>query len=185
MTTNLLQLGRLETPGVQIQWAPEAPEELVGVVLRACRRRHPLRVILSVVPSNLPLVRCDPVLVVQLLDNLLENALKHGDPSQPAELQVQALPQHICFSVLNRGPDIPNEVKAHLFEPFQRMSQHKPVLADWDPSSPMQRTGMGLGLAVCKAIAKAHHAKLSMQDRVGGGVQVDLALPCLEVNTNP
>jgi two-component system sensor histidine kinase KdpD len=181
MTTNLLQLGRLETPGVQIQLAPEAPEELVGVVLRACRRRHPGRDIRSQVPPDMPLVQCDPVLVVQLLDNLLENALKHGDPSQPVELQVQAQPQQITFAVLNRGHHIPDEVKDRLFEPFQRLPLTRFATTDWDQRDQIERAGMGLGLAVCKAIAKAHHAALWMQDRAGGGVQVVFALPALEL----
>jgi two-component system sensor histidine kinase KdpD len=181
MTTNLLQLGRLETPGVQIQRAPEAPEELVGVVLRACRRRHPGRDIRSQVPAHLPLVQCDPVLVVQLLDNLLENALKHGDPAQPVQLQVHAEPQHITFAVINRGSAIPQGVKDRLFEPFQRLPLARPLANEWDPNVQLQRSSMGLGLAVCQVIAKAHHSTIRMQDQPGGGVQVMFELPIFDI----
>lgn len=185
MTTNLLQLGRLQTPGVQIGLAPEAPEELVGVAMRACRRRHPGRDIRAQVPAHLPLVQCDPVLVVQLLDNLLENALKHGDPSHPAELQVMAHAHHIVFAVLNRGDTIPDALKDRLFEAFQRSPQPMTPRAEAEPMVRFERSGMGLGLAVCKAIADAHQASLGMQDRPGGGVQVLFELPIFDSLNKP
>ena len=170
MTTNLLQLGRLETPGVEIRRNLESAEELVGVVMRASRRRYPARELSSDVPSGLPLVRCDAVLVVQLLDNLMENALRHGEPDGVVELQVSRELDRLVFSVLNRGQTIADADKVRVFEPFQRLSHPmgQPV--------PRERVGMGLGLAVCKAISKAHEGALWIEDRPGGGSKVCFAL---------
>ena len=173
MTTNLLQLGRLETPGVEIRRDLESAEELIGVVMRGCRRRHPGRELISNVPRDLPLLRCDAVLVVQLLDNLMENALRHGDASSAVELQVQVQDQRLVFAVLNRGVRIADADKVKLFEPFLRLPN-----ASNDPQSPggRERTGLGLGLSLCLAIAKAHEGQLWIEDRPGGGTQVAFAL---------
>lgn len=171
MTTNTLQMARLDTSDAHLHTSWESVEELCGVTLAAARRRHPGRLLESEVPLGLPLLRCDPVLVVQLLDNLVENALRYSSASAPVTLRASALHGRIQIQVLDRGIGIPASWRERVFDPFHR------VLPD-DRSDTgfvdATRRGMGLGLALCRAIARLHDAQLWIEAREGGGTIVVL-----------
>jgi len=163
VTENTLQLVRLsgDSLGLRRDW--ESMEEIIGSVLARVRQRDPLRRIKSRVPRDLPLVKVDPVLIAQLLGNLLDNALKYSDG--PVDLTVQTDAGKLCATVKDRGPGVECEDPDRLFEPFVRGDQ-----------SSGQR-GAGLGLAVCRAIAVAHGGGLTVRRRSGGGSSFCLALP--------
>ncbi len=93
----------------------------------------------------------DPVLFEQVLLNLIENALKHGAP--PITVRVARAQDRIVLEVADRGPGLPAE-SARLFEKFVRAS-----------SAP----GVGLGLAVARAIVTAHGGEVTAENRAGGG----------------
>lgn len=174
MTSNTLQMARLDTLDTPLQASWESVEELSGSVLAGARRRHPDRHIESHIPAGLPLLGCDPVLVVQLLDNLIENALRYSPPDQPVALCAQGNSGAVQFEVLDRGIGIPTEWHNKVFDPFRRVLPE----AHGDTGFAVAtRRGMGLGLALCKAIARAHHANLWIEDREGGGTRV-----CLRFN---
>jgi two-component system sensor histidine kinase KdpD len=121
------------------------------------------------VQTHLPLLKCDPVLIVQLLDNLLENALRYSAQEAPVILEALRWEQNIRLQVLDRGIGIPAAWKARVFDPFRR------VLPEGDSGyTAVQRRGMGLGLALCQSIARVHQAKLWVEDRQGGGTVVCL-----------
>ena len=165
VTENTLQLVRLSGHSLQIQRGWESMEEIVGAVLARVRERDPTRRIKSRVPRDLPLVKVDPVLIAQLLTNLLDNALKYSD--DVVDLNVQLDEGHVITTVKDRGPGIPADDHERLFEPFirgrhERESGHR---------------GAGLGLAVCRAIAQAHGGTLGVRRRSGGGSSFCLALP--------
>ena len=82
MTHNTLQMARLETLDSPLQISWESVEELCGVALAGARRRYPERTLTTTIPAHLPLLHCDPVLIVQLLDNLIENALRYSAGDQ-------------------------------------------------------------------------------------------------------
>ena len=87
---------------MQRNW--ESVEEIIGAVLARVRRHDPARRIRSRVPEGLPLIKADPVLLAQLLANLLDNALKYSEGD--IELTVQRKPQWIEVGVHDRGPGI-------------------------------------------------------------------------------
>jgi len=179
ITENSLQLARLGEAGADVRlrtdW--ESPEELVGSVLQRLRRRDSGQRIKAYVEPQLPLVRCDAVLIVQLLDNLLDNALHHGGEGRielRAELRSLRRPEPesesqgprewLWFSVRDRGPGIPKEDRERLFEPFQRGELAK-------------GRGAGIGLALCRTVAQAHGGRISALAREGGGCSFELELP--------
>ena len=141
-------------------------EEVVGAVLARVRQRDAARRIQSKVPAGLPLVKADPVLLAQLLENLLDNALKYS--AQGIELEVALADRRIQVAVHDRGPGIPAGAQAAIFEPFHR--------ADQGGAEDGVR-GAGLGLALCQAIALAHGGELTLQARPGGGSSFVVALP--------
>lgn len=162
VTENTLQLVRLASSAQELQRDWEAMEEIVGAVLARVRQRDPGRRIKSSVPEGLPLVKVDPVLLAQLLGNLLENALKYSEGA--IDLTVKVNPGELVVSVKDRGPGISEAEQDTVFEPYAR-GDH--------PGS----RGAGLGLAVCRAIAQAHGGRLTLRRRQGGGSNFSLALP--------
>ena len=161
LTENTLQLARLQNRGeLHLDW--QSMEELVGAVLARIRQRDATRRIKSHVPPGLPLVKADPVLVTQVLENLLDNALKYS--TQGIDLQVTDAGKTMQVAVCDRGPGIPANAEPLLFEPFRR-GDHGGT------------RGAGLGLAICRTIARAHGGDLTMQPREGGGSTFAFTIP--------
>ncbi len=165
LTDNTLQLARLANPVQDLHRDWESVEEIVGAALARVRPHDPLRRIRSAVPSGLPLLRVDPVLLGQLLINLLDNALKYSEGAVELDASVQGNIMEI--SVSDRGPGIAESVREAMFRPYSR----------GDRSG---QRGAGLGLAVCRAIAQAHGGILSGENREGGGGRFCLSLPIEE-----
>ncbi len=120
LTDNTLQLARLDAPGLALALDWESAEELVGTAIARVRRHDPQRRLRSRVEPKLPLLRCDAVLMVQMLINLLDNALKYGAPDAPIELLVRRIGDELMFAVRDRGPGVPPALRERIFEVFQR-----------------------------------------------------------------
>lgn len=175
MTDNTLQLARLDAPGVVLQGDWESAEELVGAALRHARvaldgdRQHRVRARLE---PGLPLLWCDALLMAQLLDNLIDNALKYSPESAPVELLVRHTPTQVVLAVRDRGPGIAPAWRERVFEVFRRGA---PGMVG-QPAAP-ERPGSGVGLAVCRAIARAHGGELRLRARGHGGCSFECLLP--------
>jgi two-component system sensor histidine kinase KdpD len=175
MTTNTLQLARLDAAALQVHKDWESLQEVVGAVLSKTRMRYPLRQIDVVLPAGLPLIFCDAMLLVQLLDNLVENAIKYSPDDSFIQLHAQGQGDTIELRVIDHGPGIPDVWKSKVFQAFERMH---PEAAQADASDETQlRRGVGVGLAVCQAIAKVHGAKIWIEDTRPHGATVCVAWP--------
>ncbi len=181
LTNNTLQLARLDAPGVQLQLDWESAEELVGTVLRRARQHAPGRVLRARLEPGLPLLRCDALLLTQLLDNLVDNALSHTPPDTPIEILVRRSPTALVLAVRDRGPGVAPAWRERIFEVFQRGAIPKPApTATIDTSTTTDlpgRRGAGVGLAVCRAIARAHGGELLVRARSSGGSSFECHLP--------
>ncbi|RFO97731.1 sensor histidine kinase [Rhodoferax lacus] len=169
ITENTLQLVQLSNAAAPVQRGWESMEEIVGAVLGRMRLRDTSHRISAKVPKNLPLIEVDPVLVAQLLSNLLDNAMQYSPG--PIDLQVQAsppeCPTQMQVLVKDRGTAIPQEQHAQLFQPYARGDQGH-------AGGPR---GAGLGLALCRAIATVHGGTLTLLARPGGGNCFTFSLP--------
>ena len=175
MTTNTLQLARLDAAPLQIKKDWESLQEILGSVLANARQRHPQRRMVVAVPGGLPLIHCDAILLVQLFDNLIENAIKYSPADTPIDIHVQLKDAALDVRVMDQGPGIADAWKDKVFHAFERVHTEA---AQADASDATQlRRGMGVGLAVCKAIAKVHGAKLWVEDRAPHGAVMCLSLP--------
>ena len=181
LTDNTLQLARLGAVGLTLQRDWESVEEIVGTVLRRVRQRDPHPPVKTRVQPGLPLLRCDAVLMVQLLDNLVDNALKHGGGDGPVELMARRLGAEVLIAVRDRGPGVPLAHRERVFDAFQRGDQGTP------PGQREQRSrpGAGVGLALCRAIARAHGGDLRLRARSHGGSSFELLLPIEAMPENP
>jgi two-component system sensor histidine kinase KdpD len=177
MTTNTLQLARLDAGPLHIKKDWESLQELLGSVLATARKRYPTRRIMVDVPNGLPLIKCDAILLIQLFDNLLENAAKYSPEGTSIAIEIIAGPHEIVVKVMDEGPGISDAWKEKVFHAFERI-QTQTARADASEDNQTRR-GMGVGLAVCMAIAKVHDAKLWIEDRVPQGASMCLSLPVL------
>jgi len=164
LLANLLEMTRLESAGVEPkrEWVPL--EEIVGAVLTRLEAQLEGRDVRVLLPDDLPLVAADPMLLEQLVLNLVENAAKYTPPGSPIELRAQAREGSLVLEVADRGPGFPPGSEARVFEKFYR-GVHAGV------------PGAGLGLAIAQAIAQLHGGSLSAENRPGGGALLRLALP--------
>lgn len=179
MTNNTMQLARLDSNKVDIPMNWESIEEIVGTVGVRARRNHPQRRIEIRLTEGLPLLRCDAVLMNQLLDNLIENSLRHSDDDKPLIIQAHRDGAELHLSVQDQGCGISDAWKVRVFDIFQR------VEASDVPADGQTRRGIGIGLAVCRAIAEVHGGRLQITDTPGGGTTVNLTLPLSEQPEQP
>ena len=165
LVSNLLDMARLESGAVRLnrQWQPL--EEVVGSALRAlgdALAGHRLSVQL---PDDLPLVHIDAVLIERVLANLLENAVKYTPAGTAIEIGARAGTETIELWVADHGPGLPKGREEELFQKFER--GHK------ESATP----GVGLGLAICRAIVQAHGGTIAGRTRDDGGARFTLHLP--------
>ncbi len=164
LTDNTLQLARLGAGSLAVRRDWESAEEIVGTVLRRARQRDPSRRLRTRVQPDLPLLQVDALLLVQLLDNLVDNALKHAGESGPVEIVARRVGNELVLAVRDRGPGVPLAQRDRIFEAFQRGAQAGP-------------RGAGVGLTVCRAIARAHGGELRYRARSHGGSSFELVVP--------
>src|SRR5262249_28923387 len=117
------------------------------------------------VPADLPLVSIDEVLIERVLVNLIENSLRYTPPGTPIELSASAAPGVVTVEVLDRGPGLVPGEEAAVFEKFSRGEAAR------------SRHGVGLGLAVARAIVEAHGGRIWAENRPGGGAAFRFTLP--------
>jgi two-component system, OmpR family, sensor histidine kinase KdpD len=165
LVANLLEMTRLESEGVQVRKDWHSIEELVGTALARLEPALAGRAVALEIPADLPLVPLDAISIEQVLLNLIENAIKYSPPSSPITIRAAVENGLMVVEVLDRGRGIALGEEARVFEKFYR------VKWDRDPG------GIGLGLAICRAIVTAHGGTISAHARDGGGAVVRFALP--------
>lgn len=168
LVNNLLDMVRLESGAVKLnrQWQPL--EEVVGSALAACStllREHQVKVDL---PSELPLLHLDSVLIERVLIVLLENAAKYTPNGTPIEITARLGDNAVTLIVDDSGPGLPRGRENAIFEKFERGRN--------DGTTP----GVGLGLAISKAIMQAHGGTIQGETRAQGGARFVLTFPCGE-----
>jgi two-component system sensor histidine kinase KdpD len=165
LVTNLLDVTRLESGVVDLvkEWVPM--EEVVGSALEHMSGQLGKREVKVDLPAKLPMVQADPVLLGQVIINLVDNACKFSPADQPIEIKAWATERAITLSVTDHGPGIPEGHEEHIFEKLVRFQQGE------------ARPGAGLGLAICKGVVQAHGGKIMASNRPSGGAQFMVSLP--------
>jgi two-component system, OmpR family, sensor histidine kinase KdpD len=173
LTSNALQLARLDAPGLVLPLDWESAEEIVGSAVRRVRQRDAARRVTLRIEPGLPLLRCDAVLLVQLLENLMDNAFKYGGDA-PVDVVARQRGDRLLLAVRDRGPGVAPAWRERIFDGFQR---GEPAAAPAASTEAPARRGAGVGLAVCRAIARAHGGELRLRARSHGGASFECLLP--------
>lgn len=170
LVTNLLDMARLDggLPGVapQLRRDWQSVEEVVGSAIRAAQAGLGGLPVHTELPADLPLVEFDAVLVERVLVNLLENAAKYGAP--PITVRAWTGNAVLNLTVADHGPGLPASLRGSVQTPFDKF-----VRGHAESAIP----GVGLGLAICKAIAQAHGGDITAQSDAGTGALFHLTLP--------
>jgi two-component system sensor histidine kinase KdpD len=162
---NLLEMARIESGEVKLnlQWQPL--EEVVGAALESSRTMLQHHKVEVRVPRDLPLVRFDALLLERVLVNLLENASKYTPPGSTVTLSAEVQGGQLRVSVSDDGPGLPRGREEAVFQKFTR--------GERESATP----GVGLGLAICRAIVEAHQGKIVGLNRPSGGAIFTFTLP--------
>jgi two-component system sensor histidine kinase KdpD len=162
---NLLDMSRLEAGALTIQRESYEVQDLIGVALAELGERlgdHPLTVD---VVDDLPMVPLDLLLMLQVLANLLDNAVKYSPPGSPVEIRARECAGSLEIAVADRGVGIPDTELSQVFDKFFRGTRSH------------DSGGTGLGLSISKGIVEAHGGHLRAEARAGGGTRVCITLP--------
>lgn len=167
MVENLLTVTRIDEKRMLVNRTPTVLEELLDSVLVKFRKHYPGQPVQLSLPDEFVSIPMDPMLIEQVLINLLENAVIHAEGMQTLEMSVSLANGKACFCVRDDGCGIPRERLEKLFTGY----------LDRDQSvSDSQRKGMGIGLFVCAAIIRAHGGEITAANLPEGGAAFRFAL---------
>jgi two-component system sensor histidine kinase KdpD len=166
MVGNLLDMARLQAGKVTLRKEWQPLEEVIGAsikLLGAGLQAHPVRVTL---PRDLPLLEFDAVLLERVFCNLLENAAKYAPAGAEIVIQASRIEAAVEVTICNPGAGFPADRLEKIFEIFERGA----------PESALP--GVGIGLAICRAIVEAHGGRIQAFNPSTGGACVRFSLPC-------
>ena len=174
LVENLLAVTKISDGSVKLQLSDQVVDDIVAEALRHIDRHATEHHITSDCGEMPLLVRADARLIMQLLINLVNNAIKYTPAGSHIEIHAFREAEHAVIEVSDDGPGIPDAQKAQVFEMFYTGSKR---VAD-------SRRSLGLGLSLCRSIVHAHDGELSLRDNTPHGCVFSFTLPLSEINLN-
>ena len=174
LVENLLSITKIVDGSVKLHLSDQVVDDIISEALRHIDRRAAEHHIAVDCGDVLLLARMDAGLIMQVLINLVNNAVKYTPVD--SNIQITAIPREnmaeICVS--DNGPGIPNELKERVFEMF---------FTGGNPIGDSRRS-LGLGLTLCQTIVHAHHGEMTLKDNSPHGCIFSFTIPLSEVNLN-
>ena len=166
---NLLSITRIGAgEDAQVTKTPEAAEEVIEGAVGKFRRRYPQIDVEVRLPEEFFLVPMDPLLIQQVMTNLLENAAVHGVTTTRVAVSLEKRGKWARFTVCDNGRGIPEGRLHNLFDGTQSAQQGDSTRS------------MGIGLSVCKTVVAAHRGKIKGENIKGSGARFTVDLPLEE-----
>lgn len=162
---NLLNMTRIESGAIKLHLEPGDVQDLIGTALEQLGKRIEHHQIKVDVPANFPLISMDFTLMVQVIVNLLENAVKYSPQDSLIEVIASLRDSKARLQILDRGAGIPSDDLSRIFDKFYRVQRPESV------------SGTGLGLSISKGIVEAHGGTVRALNRAGGGTILEVELP--------
>ncbi|MBR2942297.1 MAG: sensor histidine kinase KdpD [Clostridia bacterium] len=172
LVENLLSVTRIEDGRMNLNPSAELIDEIIDEALRHVNRRSMEHKITVEKEKDYSLVHADAKLIVQVLINLIDNAVKYAPQSSEIRISVREQDGMVHVSVSDNGPGIPDGDKDRIFEMFYTGASHA---AD-------SRRSLGLGLSLCRSIIHAHGGSISVRDNHPSGAIFEFTLPSEEVS---
>ena len=152
---NLLSITRIGSENACVTKTPEAAEAAIDVSVH--------------LPDEFLLVPMDPLLIEQVLTNLLENAALHGETTTHIDISLERIHREACFTVADNGVGLPPELQARIFNGYF-----------CPPEQGDKRRNMGIGLSACQAVVRAHQGRITARSSKQGGAVFQVYLPMKE-----
>ena len=166
---NLLSITRIGAgEDAQVTKTPEAAEEVIEGAVGKFRRRYPQIDVEVRLPEEFFLVPMDPLLIQQVMTNLLENAAVHGVTTTRVAVSLEKRGKWARFTVCDNGRGIPEGRLHNLFDGTQSAQKGDSTRS------------MGIGLSVCKTVVAAHRGKIKGENIKGSGARFTVDLPLEE-----
>lgn len=166
LVEDLMALAQIERGVMRAGTDPVLVHRLAAQAATAEERRWPGHAVEVHTGAGLPAVRADEGYVLQILRNLISNAVKYSSVEEPVIVEVTADAEMVTVTVLDRGPGFPPETGSDAFRLFYR-----------SPQVAARVPGTGIGLYVARALVEAQGGRIWLGDREGGGAVVGFALP--------
>jgi signal transduction histidine kinase len=161
LVVNLLDISKSEEGKLAPQPAEVNLAELTTDVFDQLEVRAQAAGVTLVHAVAAPTFRADPDLLRRVLENLLENAIRHAPARSEVRVEAAAADRSIEIRVADAGSGVPAELKARIFEPFVQLDHGERVVT---------RAGRGLGLTFCKLAVEAHGGRIWVEDAEPGAV---------------
>jgi len=167
MVENLLSVTRIQDGSVPLHKREEMLEEVAGDAILTTRRRFPNALVEMEMTEDMLYFPIEPVLIRQVIINLLENAIRHSGDRGAIRLCLRRAGNMAVLEVIDNGKGLPSHV-------LQAVKEGKPIRRDQAGDA---TRGMGIGLSVCGSIIKAHDGILEAENRPEGGAVFRMSLP--------
>ena len=164
---NLLEMSRLQSGEIKFHQEWHVLEEVIGCALAQLDTQMHDRPVSISLPTDLPLIRIDGLLMERVVINLLENALKYTPPGTPIEISGRVQGQDLLVTIADRGPGLPAGQEERIFEKFYQVA-------------PGSARGAGLGLTICRSIVEFHGGRIWAANRPEGGAVFSFTIPLVE-----
>ena len=174
MVENLLYATRIEDGRMQLNISVEILDDIVQEAVRHTERTHPKRNIIVDMYDEIIPVMADANLIVQVIVNLMDNAVKYSDEDSDVTVSVHLENEYAVISVSDHGTGISDEEKKKVFDMFYTGGSR----------SSDSRRSLGLGLALCRSIITSHSGSVYVSDNIPNGTIVSFTLPIGEVDLN-
>ena len=172
LVENLLSITRIEDGRMNLQISPQLMDEVVEEALRHISRKSKEHIIITTYSDEILLADMDARLIMQVIINLVDNAIKYTQKGSRINISAYAKNSNIVVDVSDDGPGIPDQNKAQVFEMFFTGQNQ---IAD-------SHRSLGLGLALCRTILAAHKGTLTLRDNEPHGCIFSFELPKSEVS---
>ena len=171
LVENLLSVSRLEGGRMNPHVSTELMDEVVAEALRHINRKSAEYYLKVHSNEEYLLAQIDAKLIVQVIINIVDNAIKYTPPGSEIDIRWQQKGSYIYISIADNGPGISDKDKPHIFDMFYSASNQ---IVD-------SRRSMGLGLALCKSIVNAHGEEIMVTDHLPHGAIFTFSVPAGEV----
>ena len=174
----VLQMTRLEAGFIELRRDWSSMAEIAGSVLARLHDRLSAHILMVDIAADLPLLRIDAILIEQALTNLVENAARHTPAGTAVRVSAARRGDEVIVSVEDRGPGIAERDLEQVFAKFHRGgSEHA--------AQEHAGTGVGLGLAICRAVVGLHGGRVWVERPAGGGAAFRFTLPVEDAPAPP
>ena len=172
LVENLLSITRIEDGRMNLQISPQLMDEMIEEALHHINRKSCEHTITTQFADEILLVNVDARLIMQVIVNLVDNAIKYTPVGSIIRISAYKKDHQIVVEVADNGPGIPDCAKAQVFEMFYTGQSR---IAD-------SHRSLGLGLPLCRTILSTHGGTLTLRDNVPNGCVFAFTLPQSEVS---